>query len=39
MNKLMTEEPVNGNLLMLAAAYNAGPGKLWAMAVDHQAQR
>jgi soluble lytic murein transglycosylase len=26
--KLMAEEPVKGNLLMLAAAYNAGPGKL-----------
>lgn len=28
LNKLMAEEPVNGNLLLLAAAYNAGPGKL-----------
>ena len=28
LSKLMTEEPVNGNLMFLAAAYNAGPGKL-----------
>lgn len=28
LGKLLAEEPVNGNLLMLAAAYNAGPGKL-----------
>ncbi|MDA8232455.1 MAG: lytic transglycosylase domain-containing protein [Magnetospirillum sp.] len=26
--KLLRENPVNGNLLFLAAAYNAGPGKL-----------
>ena len=25
---LLTQDPVNGNLLYLAAAYNAGPGKL-----------
>lgn len=28
LSKLMAEDPVNGNLLLLAAAYNAGPGKL-----------
>lgn len=35
--KLLAEEPVNGNLLMLAAAYNAGPGKLgqWLAAMKH----
>ncbi|CAA7614759.1 Lytic transglycosylase, catalytic [Magnetospirillum sp. LM-5] len=35
--KLMAEEPVNGNLLLLAAAYNAGPGKLsqWLGGMKH----
>ncbi|MBC7952048.1 MAG: lytic transglycosylase domain-containing protein [Rhodospirillaceae bacterium] len=35
--KLMSEEPVNNNLLMLAAAYNAGPGKLgqWLSSMKH----
>lgn len=35
--KLMAENPVNGNLLMLAAAYNAGPGKLgqWLSGMKH----
>ena len=35
--KLMAEEPVSGNLLMLAAAYNAGPGKLgqWLASMKH----
>ena len=28
LSKLLSEDPINGNLLMLAAAYNAGPGKL-----------
>lgn len=28
LGKLLAEEPISGNLLMLAAAYNAGPGKL-----------
>lgn len=37
LSKLMSEEPVNGNLLLLAAAYNAGPGKLgqWLAAIKH----
>ncbi len=37
LNKLLAEEPVNGNLLMLAAAYNAGPGKLgqWLAGMKH----
>ena len=37
LSKLMGEEPVNGNLLMLAAAYNAGPGKLsqWLADLKH----
>ncbi|CDL00242.1 Lytic transglycosylase, catalytic [Magnetospirillum gryphiswaldense MSR-1 v2] len=37
LNKLMAEEPVNGNLLLLAAAYNAGPGKLgqWLSTIKH----
>jgi soluble lytic murein transglycosylase len=37
LTKLMAEEPVNGNLLMLAAAYNAGPGKLgqWLAGMKH----
>jgi len=37
LSKLMSEEPVNGNLLLLAAAYNAGPGKLgqWLSAIKH----
>ncbi len=37
LSKLMSEDPVNGNLLMLAAAYNAGPGKLgqWLAAIKH----
>jgi soluble lytic murein transglycosylase len=36
-NKLLTEDPVNGNLLMLAAAYNAGPGNLakWLQSIKH----
>jgi len=35
--KLLSEEPVSGNLLMLAAAYNAGPGKLgqWLATMKH----
>ena len=35
--KLMSEEPINGNLLLLAAAYNAGPGKLgqWLATIRH----
>lgn len=35
--KLLSEEPVNGNLMMLAAAYNAGPGKLgqWLSTIKH----
>lgn len=35
--KLLGEEPVKGNLLLLAAAYNAGPGKLsqWLSAIRH----
>jgi soluble lytic murein transglycosylase-like protein len=28
LSKLLAEDPVNGNLFYLAAAYNAGPGKL-----------
>lgn len=37
LGKLLSEEPVNGNLLMLAAAYNAGPGKLgqWLGGMKH----
>lgn len=37
LGKLLAEEPVNGNLLMLAAAYNAGPGKLgqWMSGMKH----
>jgi soluble lytic murein transglycosylase-like protein len=37
LTKLMSEEPVSGNLLMLAAAYNAGPGKLsqWLASMKH----
>ncbi|MBX9634198.1 MAG: lytic transglycosylase domain-containing protein [Magnetospirillum sp.] len=37
LSKLLAEEPVNGNLLMLAAAYNAGPGKLgqWLSGMRH----
>ena len=37
LGKLLAEEPVNGNLLMLAAAYNAGPGKLgqWMAGMKH----
>lgn len=37
LGKLLAEEPVNGNLLMLAAAYNAGPGKLgqWMAGMRH----
>jgi soluble lytic murein transglycosylase-like protein len=35
--KLLTEEPVSGNLFMLAAAYNAGPGNLgkWLQTIRH----
>lgn len=35
--KLLAEEPVNGNLFMLAAAYNAGPGNLgkWLAGMRH----
>ncbi|MGE5548262.1 MAG: lytic transglycosylase domain-containing protein [Solirubrobacterales bacterium] len=35
--KLLNEEPVNGNLFLLAAAYNAGPGKLqtWMASMKH----
>lgn len=37
LGKLLAEEPVSGNLLMLAAAYNAGPGKLgqWLSGMKH----
>ncbi|HLO78886.1 MAG TPA: lytic transglycosylase domain-containing protein [Magnetospirillum sp.] len=37
LGKLLSEDPVNGNLLMLAAAYNAGPGKLgqWLAGMRH----
>lgn len=28
LSRLLSQDPVNGNLLYLAAAYNAGPGKL-----------
>lgn len=37
LSKLLGEEPVSGNLLMLAAAYNAGPGKLgqWLSGMKH----
>lgn len=37
LSKLLSEDPVNGNLLMLAAAYNAGPGKLsqWLASIKH----
>lgn len=37
LGKLLTEDPVNGNLMMLAAAYNAGPTKLaqWMTTVKH----
>ncbi len=37
LSKLLAEEPVNGNLLLLAAAYNAGPGKLgqWMAGMKH----
>ncbi len=37
LNKLLSEAPVNGNLFMLAAAYNAGPGKLgqWVSGMKH----
>lgn len=37
LSKLMSEQPVSGNLLLLAAAYNAGPGKLgqWLATIKH----
>ncbi|WP_254434795.1 lytic transglycosylase domain-containing protein [Magnetospirillum sp. UT-4] len=37
LSRLLSEAPVNGNLLMLAAAYNAGPGKLgqWLAGMRH----
>lgn len=37
LTKLLAEPPVNGNLLMLAAAYNAGPGNLgkWVQSGRH----
>ncbi|OAN50264.1 murein transglycosylase [Paramagnetospirillum marisnigri] len=36
-SKLLAEEPVSGNLMMMAAAYNAGPGNLarWLQAIRH----
>ena len=36
LNKLLSEDPVNGNLIYLAASYNAGPGKVaqWISAFD-----
>ncbi|MEW5728490.1 MAG: lytic transglycosylase domain-containing protein [Pseudomonadota bacterium] len=36
-NKLLNEEPVGGNLFLLAAAYNAGPGNLakWLSTMKH----
>jgi soluble lytic murein transglycosylase-like protein len=37
LSKLLSEDPVNGNLLMLAAAYNAGPGNLakWQQSIHY----
>lgn len=37
-SRLLDDEPVSGNLMMMAAAYNAGPGNLarWLQAIKHK---